>query len=432
MNSQSSADESQHLVAISMLEKMQEMPRILHTSAGQISCCIFRAPQSLVSINLKAYEPHIVSIGPYHHGKHQLQMIQEHKWRFLRNHLSRPRNSDRSLDDYLQAIGSLEKRARQSYSGHISLDRDKFIEMLVLDGCFIIEILLITGGVVPPVDDKDPIFTMTWILPFLLRDLIIPFFVLQHLFNLSAQKDDPLLSFLVLEFFNTLMQRPVEVIQRYANLDAFHLLDIFRKSLIPDEKTPPKTAKSSSSPNMIHCATKLYQNGIKFKVGKSDSILDINFRNGVIEIPTITIDDFVTAALLNCIAFEQCHGSEITHINAYALFLGALIHTAKDVGLLRDNDVVENYYGTDEEVARFFNDLGKDIAIDLETSYLSRLFIEVNLYYKNTWYVQLATFKHNYVDTPWKFLSALAALILLTLTTVQTFFAVFGYFRPPL
>ncbi|KAK9950277.1 hypothetical protein M0R45_005775 [Rubus argutus] len=63
------------------IEAEEETQWLLHPSAGNESCCIFRVPQCLVEINTKTYQPHIVSIGPYHSGKPHLQMMQQHKGR---------------------------------------------------------------------------------------------------------------------------------------------------------------------------------------------------------------------------------------------------------------------------------------------------------------------------------------------------------------
>jgi len=60
--------------------------------------------------------------------------------------------------------------------------------------------------------------------------------------------------------------------------------------------------------------------------------------------------------------------------------------------------------------------------------YLSGLFDEVHQYYGNSWHVQWASFKYTYFDTPWSFISALAALVLLVLTVGQTYFAAYQYF----
>ncbi|KAJ0076595.1 hypothetical protein Patl1_35281 [Pistacia atlantica] len=51
-------------------------------------------PQSLVEINEKAYQPRIVSIGPYHNGLEHLKIIEEHKWRFLGSLLERKEDCD--------------------------------------------------------------------------------------------------------------------------------------------------------------------------------------------------------------------------------------------------------------------------------------------------------------------------------------------------
>jgi hypothetical protein len=45
--------------------------------------CIFRLPRRLKNINGKLLEPQVVALGPYHHGKPQLQIMEELKWRCL-------------------------------------------------------------------------------------------------------------------------------------------------------------------------------------------------------------------------------------------------------------------------------------------------------------------------------------------------------------
>ncbi|PIA39184.1 hypothetical protein AQUCO_02700397v1 [Aquilegia coerulea] len=432
--------ENHHAIPIwvdSMQQKIKVTPRLLHKSAGHCSCCIFRVPRSLVEVNRKAYHPHIVSIGPYHHGNEHLKLIQEHKWRFLGSLLDRTQKFGRGLEDFLKAIASMEESIKNCYSEAISFNTDTFVEMMVLDGCFIIELFRKVGKLVS-VDPDDPIFTMPWVFPFLMRDLLrlenqLPFFVLQCLFDLSnvpSSDKTPSLGLLALSFFNSAIQRPDGVIQKYYDLNGLHLLDLFRSSFIP--KFQEVSEQVNSSVQIIHNVSKLRQSGIRFKPGKADSFLDIKFRHGVLEIPPVTIDDFTSSVFLNFVAFEQCYRNCSMYITTYATFLDCLINTPRDVGFLRDSNIIENYFGTDDEVARFFNNLGKDVAFDIELCYLSNLFEQVNEYYKKDWHVQWASFKHTYFETPWSFISALAAVILLLLTLTQTFFAVYGYFRPPL
>ena len=98
-------------------------------------------------------------------------MIEEHKWRFLGGLLNRTRDKGLGLEDYLQAIQPLEARARECYSETIHLDTDEFVEMLVLDGCFVIELFRKMGKLVQ-FEPDDPLISMSWVYSFFLRDFI--------------------------------------------------------------------------------------------------------------------------------------------------------------------------------------------------------------------------------------------------------------------
>ncbi|XP_022767157.1 UPF0481 protein At3g47200-like [Durio zibethinus] len=419
----------------SMHKKILEPPRLLSMCAGRTSCCIFRVPESLVEVNDKAYRPRIVSIGPYHRGEPQLRMIEEHKWRYLGFLLKRMQGKGLGLEDFLKAIQPLELKARECYSETIQLGSDEFLEMMVLDGCFIVELFRKVGNLVP-FEPDDPLVSMLWILPFFYRDFLrlenqIPFFILQCLFDLSkmpGEKSGRPLSMLALEFFNNAILRPDEVIAKYHDLKAKHLLDLVRASFIPSDQDR-EPCKVCVPTRMIHSVSKLRRAGIKLHPGKADSFLVIKFRHGVIEMPPITIDDFMSSLLLNCVAFEQCHRSPMKHFTDYATLLDCLVNTYKDVEYLCERNIFENYFGTEGEVARFINDMGKDTAFDINNCYLSKLFRDVHQYYRNSWHVQWASFKHTYFQTPWSFISALAALILLLLTIAQTFFTIYPFYK---
>ncbi|KAL0333449.1 UNVERIFIED_CONTAM: hypothetical protein Sangu_1501100 [Sesamum angustifolium] len=421
-----------------MQQKIADTPRILSRSAGKSSCCIFKVPQSLIDINGRCYQPHIVSVGPFHHGDPRLRMIEEHKWRFLGTLLKRTQAAKAlSLEDFLQAVQPLEAEARECYSATIHFSGDEFIEMLVLDGCFVIELFRKFGGVVP-FEADDPLLSMSWVYSFFLRDLIrlenqIPFVILQCLFDLTrmpGEESGPSLSNLTLNFFNNALQRSDEFVNKFQNPKPKHLLDLLRTSFIPDGYEEPTQSKYKNT-HVIQCISKLRRAGIRLKPGSDESFLVIKFRRGVIEMPTITIDDFMSSFLLNCVAYEQCHRDCSKHMTTYATLLDCLINTAKDVEYLCDKNILENYFGTDGEVARFINNMGKDVSFDIDMCYLSELFNEVNHYYRNHWHVHWASFKYTYFKTPWSFISALAAFVLLVLTVAQTLFTIMAYVRPP-
>lgn len=422
-----------------MQQKIADTPRILSRSAGKSSCCIFKVPQSLIDINGRCYQPHIVSVGPFHHGDPRLRMIEEHKWRFLGTLLKRTQQAAKglSLEDFLRAAQPLEAEARECYSATIHFSGDEFIEMLVLDGCFVIELFRKFGGVVP-FEADDPLLSMSWVYSFFLRDLIrlenqIPFFVLQCLFDLTrmpGEESGPSLSNLTLKFFNNALQRSDEFVNKFQNPTPKHLLDLLRTSFIPDGYEEPTQSKYTNT-HVIQCISKLRRAGIRLKPGSEESFLVIKFSRGVMEMPTITIDDFMSSFLLNCVAYEQCHRDCSKHMTTYATLLDCLINTAKDVEYLCDRNIIENYFGADAEVARFINNMGKDVSFDIDMCYLSELFNEVNHYYRNHWHVHWASFKYTYFNTPWSFISALAAFVLLALTVAQTLFTIIAYVRPP-
>ncbi|KAG9134613.1 hypothetical protein Leryth_000947 [Lithospermum erythrorhizon] len=420
-----------------MQQKIASKPRILSKTAGCSSCCIFRIPQSLVEVNGRAYEPHVISIGPYHHGEPKLQMMEEQKWRFLGDLLKRTEMHGLVLQDLLKAVQELESQARECYSENIMMVTDEIVEMLVLDGCFVIEVLRKFGGLIA-FEADDPIYSMAWVLSFLLRDLIrlenqIPFFILQRLFDLTTfghDKTGPNLTTLALKFFNDGLQRPDHIIEKFSNLEGKHLLDLLRSSyILPGYEEPEQDIENTPS-HVIHTITKLRRAGIKLKPGKEESFLAIRFRHGVIEMPPITIDDFMSAFLYNSVAYEQCHRGYSKHMTTYTTLLDSLINTSKDVEYLCECNIFENYFGTEAEVANFINNLGKEVTFDLASCYLGKLFREVNEYYGSTWNINWASFKFTYFNTPWSFISAVAALVLLVLTILQTVYTIIGYVHP--
>lgn len=359
------------------------------------------------------------------------------------------------------AVQPLERKARESYAENIQFGNDEFVEMLVLDGCFIIELFRKIGGVVP-VEKDDPLISLSWVYSFFLRDFIrlenqIPFFVLERLFDVTKMPDEesgPSFPTLALQFFNNALQRPENVIAKYSNLQGKHLLDFLRSSFLPvdpDESVKPytnppgrmvryisklhrtSTANPDSKPptHVIQCISKLRRAGIKLRPDEADSFLIIKFNHGVISMPTVTIDDFMSAFLINCVAYEQCYSHCSKHVTAYATLLDCLINTSRDVEYLCEKNIIENYFGTDAEIARFINNLGKDITFDIDSCNLTGLFDEVNRHYQSGWHVQWASFRYTYFDTPWSFISALAAFVLLVLTVAQTVYTVLGYTNPP-
>ncbi|CAB4287618.1 unnamed protein product [Prunus armeniaca] len=429
MNSQSSSPTANggidHVLTIAAATQW-----LLHPSAGKESCCIFKVRQCLAEINKKTYQPHVVSSGPYHCGDQHLEMIQQHKWRIVGELLARTPPNGPTFDYYRQVVAAKEADIRGCYSETLSLSSDDLVEMMVLDGLFTIELFCRLGGLsLGDEYEYDPLFKLKFIFANIIRDLFrfenqIPFFVLQDLFDeskASREDSDKSLAELALTFFN----RPDQVLDQDSSAagEVKHLLDLLRWSFIPNHSPQEEPVQPIE---LIQSAKKLRLAGIKFKKREAVSFLDIRFCNGVLEIPHIVIDDLLTHLLMNFVAFEQCYSYCSKHVTTYAAFMSCLIRTPADVSFLCDKNIIENYLGTDEEVVHFFQNLGKGLPLDVGEVYLWKLFKEVNEYHRNMWHVRWAGFRSKYFNTPWSFLSALAAVILLLITAIQTFFTVYG------
>ncbi|KAJ9554751.1 hypothetical protein OSB04_009365 [Centaurea solstitialis] len=410
-----------------MKTQMQKSPKILPKFVGKESCCIFRVPPSLTEIDKKAYQPQIVSIGPYHHGNKDLEMIQEHKWRYLDDFIARTR---KSLSFFLRLIVLKEKEIRQSYSESIEhVGSNDLAEMMVLDGVFLIELFRKDGKLIP-IDQDDPIFSMVWVTTFLRRDLLklenqIPFFVLQTLFD-ESRTDTHTLPSLILEFFNFSFNRPIPVLQPFTNLEGQHLLDLLRKSFINTDRNPA-ALKGNDMPDkpylrLIDTAGKLLVSGVNFKADRdTNSFLDVKLRSGVLSIPQINMDSFFTCFILNGVAFEQCYFYCSKDFTTYFVFLGCLIKNSTDVVLLSRYRIIRNYFGTDEELAKFCNNLMKDLTFDIKDNYLKGLFKEVNEYCSHIYRAILAMMKY---DSPRSVIMTFMAFVGVYLAFIQTMYTV--------
>ncbi|KAF8364787.1 hypothetical protein HHK36_033236 [Tetracentron sinense] len=377
------------------------------------TCSIHRVPTMLRSVNAKAYNPRVISIGPFHRGEKRLQVMEKHKWRYLRDFLGWYPHID--LEVYVRRLRDLEGRARQCYAEPIKLGSRKFVEMMLLDGFFILTLFLKIHFIRWD-ETSDPIYYTQWMRGAIIYDLIllenqIPFVVLEHLFEVFNQ-DDQCPSLLQLTY-NSLRGYFLETIEnsdKFSTLQVKHLLDFVRAChlltssiAIPQvggSNVPGGGSGSGSGTNVTgggsgsesgsndafiqleellqffkelllnggiqitRSVTELHEAGVQFKAVKKNLFNDISFENGVLELPVLRVVDSTELVFRNLIAFEQCDKSLPSRILSYALLMDNLINTPKDVGLLIEDEIIENYLGENEAVSHLFNNLCKEVTID--------------------------------------------------------------------
>lgn len=364
-------------------------------------------------------------------------MLEEHKPRLFAAMLDRTCGYGSPLDAYFREIGLVETEIRKCYSEDLDCGRSGLIEMMVLDACFVIEMFRVTASLVPP-DLADPLFSISWVFAFVSLDLLrienqIPFFVLETVYKLSKAPTEAQysLSQLALGFFNRSLSRPLHELERHYHCPhVTHLLDLVRLSLVGhlDPEVPGNFGEELLQ--LIPSAKQLLLAGIRLKPRKCDRFIGVRFERGVLQIHPLTLDAFTKSLILNCIAFEQCCCYCSKHITSYTIFIRCLVTSATDAALLSECNIITNFTGSDEDVARYFNNLAGGIRFDIRSSYLAEVYGQVTRRLQNKWRVRWSGIMREYFGSSWSFISAAAAFILLVLTVLQAFYATYGYHHP--
>uniref|UniRef100_A0A0E0MXB6 Uncharacterized protein n=1 Tax=Oryza rufipogon TaxID=4529 RepID=A0A0E0MXB6_ORYRU len=118
-------------------------------------------------------------------------------------------------------------------------------------------------------------------------------------------------------------------------------------------------------------AEQYHDAGIEFKKRPFDhksphSLLDINFVHGVVEIPFLMIDDKTSFLFRNIVAVEQSCPQFGNYFTAYLLSL------PKDVTILAKRGIIVHQMHSDDEVSVLFTKLGKNVDFDVNGKYYLR------------------------------------------------------------
>lgn len=386
------------------------------------NCCIFKTPTMLRELNEKAYVPVAFSIGPFHYGRPEFKETEKIKSKYLHGLIHRSPSKETILRDLINSVKHVEREARECYAGSIEYSSDEFVKILVIDGCFVIELLRKMVDENRTVGD-DPIFTMACFPTSLCHDLIllenqVPWMVLERLFDMTVDHTDMPLIEMVKLFVADFIRKPLSghpPIQ-----DIKHILDVVRKLLV--SSIAGEEGHFGPDWTLLPSATCLVEAGVKIKMGESRNILDLKYDNGVLEIPQLSIDETTETLFRNIISFEQCYPNCEPRFTSYAVVLDNLINTAKDVDILCENKIIKNWLNP-EDATPFFNKLYYNTF--LKKIYYQSLCMKVNEFCNRRWPRWRAVLVRNYFNTPWAILSTAAAVILLILTAVQTWYAVF-------
>ncbi|KAG6512624.1 UPF0481 protein At3g47200-like [Zingiber officinale] len=88
---------------------------------------IYRVPYILKMVDLEAFAPLIVSLGPYNLDKGHLKSMNQLKWKYLKFVLEEL-NPRMVLEDYLIRFKDLETQARVAYSEEVEIAATVFLK----------------------------------------------------------------------------------------------------------------------------------------------------------------------------------------------------------------------------------------------------------------------------------------------------------------
>ncbi|KAK8709503.1 hypothetical protein V6N13_060518 [Hibiscus sabdariffa] len=415
----------------------------------QVGSVIYEVPYRLRQVKEIAYEPNVISIGPYHHGKPHLKAMEVIKRKCF-DQILEVTNLESS--EFIKAMEALEERVRKCYEGPID-HCDKFVEMMVYDGCFLVQLI---RNIYPEDLCKLGRHSQTdmWY-DLLLLENQLPFFVLFKLDCIIMRDGEGNLD----EFTRsalTAFQKGMPGTHIWSGngnytsptIDTKHLLDLLHSCCRPSPQgirqqqkfKPEAIQKSDRSWKFIRSATELEDAGINFsgevlqdrdQAQGIKSMLDITFTKDtkVLKIPTLRVDDNTERLLRNFMAYEQfTQMDEPTYVSDYVVFMDNLINTGKDVQLLCNSRIIDNWLGDDEVVAQMFNKL-RDYVCFTDDFYYAETFVRVNKHCERKWNKYKAILKKDYFNSPWSLCSFLAAVVLLLLTVLQTTYTVLSYYH---
>ncbi|XP_038708039.1 UPF0481 protein At3g47200-like [Tripterygium wilfordii] len=401
------------------------------TSPLSSSWSICKVPKNLRSVNQDAYTPHIISIGPIHHEDQKLSSMEHHKRQYLHSLFKRTQQPITILNDCCHIILGLDEDVRACYAEPIVYDEHELAKILLHDAGFMVE-LFIRFSEMDSEIQNDPIFTTSWMISTLQRDLVllenqIPFFILKAVFKHIATPDaaaSPTLKKLALQFFKSTFNISEEAFLTKCCLKGKHLLHLLHNCYLPSN--PIDSTSINEEWEFRRCATSLRQAGVVFQKNTTDDLFDIQFHKGTFKIPPLHIHDSTDSLFRNLVAFEQCQLDSIHYITSYILLMDRLIDTADDVKLLQRKGVIVNDLGDGDEVSKLFNNICSQIV--LKDFYFAGLCNHVNAYAKTRWHHYRALAKRDYFSNPWSISSFLAAVALIVFTLLQTVYSILSYY----
>ncbi|XP_075637744.1 UPF0481 protein At3g47200-like [Castanea sativa] len=414
----------------------------------------------------KNYEPKVVSLGPIHHGNPNYQLGENYKLLLTYEFI---KGSCKKMEDVYNMIKGKIYELRTCFEEEVTkaYDDEALTSILLVDGCAILQyIYCATKDKFKELNIKRdsvafgqqdlfllenqlPYRLLTWLMSWSgkekeLRESIETY-IDSHV-KIREDQQSNCLSWRLCQRSKPQQAQSAkeeshdeEKPQDYSTSVAqpVHLLDYLRTRMLHGPEYIPDGTVGKINQNIqdVQEYWQSYRNvqdlktaGIHLKRGKNCYLSEIKFTKqflfrGQLHLPPIVVDDSTRPKFLNLIAYERCLDFENDFgVTSYISFLDSLIDEANDVKMLRKAQILHNFLGSDEEVAKLFNEIGTDLVPNIEIYRDVRS--QIQKHYRSKWMTWIAQVFHDYFSSPWTFIAFFGALLALALTITQTWYAV--------
>ncbi|KAG1327991.1 UPF0481 protein [Cocos nucifera] len=281
---------------------MDHVKSACHEDHLDCPCTIFKVPEHIRQLDPKAYDPIVVPLGPFRcahwsHSSVTLDHKRRYVWHLLSRHDGSEERANQLLKECLMELKKRDKMVRHCYHPELprELDAHNLASIMLLDGCFIIYLMLKMHAGKKGMDEETEedeskkrrewkiemgedgrvlnvrkgheqlevptvagLFTINLVVYDLLKlENQIPFFIIELLFNhLKTPKDGQIgLVKLALQLFEGILPEESESFKKKEKRcpgEYHHLLHLFYSSRIFVEKPQQHT----STPGCFHRAIK--------------------------------------------------------------------------------------------------------------------------------------------------------------------------------
>ncbi|XP_058179963.1 UPF0481 protein At3g47200-like [Rhododendron vialii] len=360
-----------------------ELDRLLHDGPTALRerfskkrSMIYKVPAFLKNLNNKAYEPQMVSFGPYHYGKEHLMPMEKRKHTMLLDYLQR---SGKPLESYVNALAPVVQDLKDFYNAlepRWHGDTSGFLKLMVLDGCFMLHFI-----------DRESHYGLN-------RDMLL------------LENQLPILVLL-----------KIDQVRNYVSHTG-----------------------SSGKAFQFWSAIELTEAGIRLKpsIAVEQGRISFNADDGVLRLPRLEVDHATESIFRNLIAFDSLHVGDLRgELTSFIYFMRQLIKIPRDVSvLIARGIIVNNGVGSDEAIVRLFDSLSKEVP--MLNPFTSKMFNDVYepiLDYRRKPQNRLRAYVvHAYHEStnwsPLAYLSILAAILLFILSFLQTWYTLYPYYHP--